>query len=185
MRGHTSLLQRKGCAIIGARNASLNAYKLTERVAAEISEGSFTIISGMARGIDAAAHLGSIKTGTIAVLANGVGMPYPRENTAVFSRLIEEGAALSEMPLITQPSAKLFPIRNRNIASLVTGVLIIEAALKSRSLITAKEPANRGIDVMAIPGSPLDPRSAGTNSLIKHGAALVQSAQDALAILTS
>ena len=107
MRGHTSLLQRKGCAIIGARNASLNAYKLTERVAAEIGEGGFTIISGIARGIDAAAHLGSIKTGTIAVLANGVGMPYPRENTAVFSRLIEEGAALSEMPLITQPSAKL------------------------------------------------------------------------------
>ena len=185
VRGHASLLQRKGCAIIGARNASLNACKLAERLGAEIGEGGFTIISGMARGIDAAAHLGSLKTGTIAVLANGVGIPYPRENAALFSRLIEEGVVLSEMPFITQPSPKLFPIRNRIIASLAKDELIIEAAVKSGALITAQEAANRSIDVMAIPGSPLDPRSAGTNSLIKDGAALVQNAQDVLAVLTS
>jgi DNA processing protein len=139
----------------------------------------------MARGIDTAAHLGSLKTGIIAVLANGVGIPYPRKNAALFSQLIKEGVVLSEMRFITQPSPKLFPIRNRIIASLAKDELIIEAAVKSGALITAQEAANRSIDVMAIPGSPLDPRSAGTNSLIKDGAALVQNAQDVLAVLTS
>ena len=185
VRGHASLLQRKGCVIIGARNASLNAYKLAERLGSEIGEGGFTIILGMARGIDTAAHLGSLKTGIIAVLANGVGIPYPRKNAALFSQLIKEGVVLSEMRFITQPSPKLFPIRNRIIASLAKDELIIEAAVKSGALITAQEAANRSIDVMAIPGSPLDPRSAGTNSLIKDGAALVQNAQDVLAVLTS
>ena len=111
----------------------------------------------MARGIDAAGHLGSLKTGSFAVLANGVGISYPRENAALFSPLIEEGFVLSEIPFITQPSPKLFPIRNRIIASLAKGVLIIEAAIKSGSLITAQEAAKRSIDVMALPSSPLDP----------------------------
>ena len=137
----------------------------------------------MARGVDGAAHEGSLKTGSIVVLANGIDIPYPRDNTDIYEKLQTDGLILSEMRIGTQPAARLFPSRNRIIASLSIGCLVIEAALKSGSLITAREAAERGADVMALPGSPLDPRAKGCNKLIQDGASLVQSPDDVKLLL--
>ena len=183
VKGHKSVLNTKGCALVGARNASINATRLAQSLATEIGEAGYTIISGLARGIDTAAHQGSLNTGTIAVLACGIDEIYPPENTELFSQIAEQGLLITETPFGTKPTPRLFPARNRIIASLSLGVCVIEAAFQSGSLITAREAAERGIEVMAIPGSPLDPRSQGTNRLIQDGAHLVQSAQDVLSIL--
>ena len=183
VKGHKSVLNTKGCALVGARNASINATRLAQSLATEIGEAGYTIISGLARGIDTAAHQGSLNTGTIAVLACGIDEIYPPENTELFSQIAEQGLLTTETPFGTKPTPRLFPARNRIIASLSLGVCVIETAFQSGSLITAREAAERGIEVMAIPGSPLDPRSQGTNRLIQDGAHLVQSAQDVLSIL--
>lgn len=182
--GHASLLNQKMLAIVGARNASINACKLTEKFAAEIGAADYVIVSGMARGIDRSAHLGSLVTGTVAVLAGGVDVIYPPENKDLYELITGSGCIISEMPLGTKPAPRLFPVRNRIIASLARACLVMEAAERSGSLITAREALERGADVMAIPGSPMDPRANGCNRLISNGTAqLVQSADDILTIL--
>ena len=138
-------------SVVGSRNASLNALNLTQLLCSEIGQAGYTIVSGMARGIDAAAHECSLTTGSIAVLAGGVDQVYPRENTRIYESLRDQGVLMSEMPTGMQPFAKHFPIRNRIIASLGIRLLVVEAGLKSGSLITAREAADRGRDVMAIP----------------------------------
>lgn len=181
--GDLSLLDKTVLAIVGARNASINACRLTKQFATALGQHDLVIISGMARGIDRAAHEGSLKTGSVAVLANGIDVPYPRDNTDIYNALKDHGLLMTEMRIGTQPAARLFPSRNRIIASLSIGCLVIEAALKSGSLITAREAVERGSDVMAIPGSPLDPRAQGCNALIQDGANLVQSPEDVIALL--
>lgn len=181
--GHPHLMQTNMLSIIGSRNASLNALNLTRNLAQEIGAAGYRIISGMARGIDAAAQEGSLDTGSIAVLAGGIDHVYPKENAKLYDRLKNEGLIISEMPFGMQPFARHFPIRNRIIASLGLGLLVIEANLKSGSLITAREAVDRGRDVMAIPGSPLDPRSKGCNKLLREGAILVEHAEDILDVI--
>ena len=183
VKGHKSLLNKKGCALVGARNASINATRLAQSLAMEIGQAGYSIISGLARGIDTAAHHGSLDTGTLSVLACGIDEIYPPENTDLFAQIAEQGLLITETPFGTKPTPRLFPARNSIIASLSLGVCVIEAAFQSGSLITAREAADRGIDVMAVPGSPLDPRTQGTNRLIQDGAHLVQTAQDILSIL--
>ena len=183
IKGQKTLLHKPMLAIVGARNASLNACRLTEHYAREIGAAGYVFISGMARGIDRAAHQGSLQTGTIAVLANGVDSPYPRDNEDIYTQITEMGLLVSEMPLGTIPAARLFPARNRIIASFCRACLVIEAALNSGSLITAREAADRQAEVMALPGSPLDPRAKGANALIQDGAHLIQSPQDVLDLL--
>ena len=179
--GHKHLVNKPGLGIVGARNASMNACKLAHSYARQIGNGGYTIISGLARGIDKASHEGSLATGTIAVLANGLDHIYPADHEELFNQIAQQGLILSERALGTKPNARLFPARNRLIASLSRAVLIVEAARNSGSMITAREAADRGVDVLAIPGSPLDPRSAGCNQLIKDGAYLVQSVDDIFA----
>ena len=183
-KGHTSLLNRASCAIVGARNASINATHLAKKLAGEIGQQGFIVTSGLARGIDAAAHHGALASGTIAVLANGIDEIYPPENAGLYKEIAERGLLITEMRYGTKPSSRLFPSRNRIIASLSKAVLVIEAALRSGSLITAREAADRGIEVMALPGSPQDPRSQGTNGLIRDGATLVQNVDDILNVLS-
>ena len=183
-KGHTSLLNRASCAIVGARNASINATHLAKKLAGEIGQQGFIVTSGLARGIDAAAHHGALASGTIAVLANGIDEIYPPENAGLYKEIAERGLLITEMRYGTKPSSRLFPSCNRIIASLSKAVLVIEAALRSGSLITAREAADRGIEVMALPGSPLDPRSQGTNGLIRDGATLVQNVDDILNVLS-
>lgn len=183
-KGHTSLLNRASCAIVGARNASINATHLAKKLAGEIGQQGFIVTSGLARGIDAAAHHGALASGTIAVLANSIDEIYPPENAGLYKEIAERGLLITEMRYGTKPSSRLFPSRNRIIASLSKAVLVIEAALRSGSLITAREAADRGIEVMALPGSPLDPRSQGTNGLIRDGATLVQNVDDILNVLS-
>ena len=178
--GHTHLMQKPSLSVVGSRNASLNALNLTRRLAGEIGQSDFIITSGLARGIDAAAHEGGLATGTIAVLAGGVDQIYPRENAKLYEQIRDEGLLLSEMPLGMQPFARHFPVRNRIVASLSRAVLVVEAGTKSGSLITAREASDRGRDVLAIPGSPLDPRAKGCNNLLRDGAVLVQDSRDIL-----
>ena len=177
-RGNLHLLQQPVIALVGARNASINAVRHAETLARELGEAGYIIASGMARGIDAAAHRGAMATGTIGVIAGGIDIIYPPENRNLFAQIVDEGLLLAEMRPGTAPTPRHFPTRNRIIASLALGVVVIEAAAKSGSLITAREAGERGGEVMAIPGSPLDPRSNGCNQLIRDGAILVQNASD-------
>lgn len=171
-------------AIVGARNASMNGRRLAAMLAREIGAGGHVIASGLARGIDGAAHDGALESGTIAVVAGGIDVVYPPEHAALHDRIAEQGAILAEQPIGTVPQARHFPSRNRIIAGLSVGVLVVEAASRSGSLITARRALDQGREVFAVPGSPLDPRCAGTNGLIKEGAAfLVESAGDVLRIL--
>lgn len=181
--GHQHLLTSTAVAIIGARNASLNAQKLAASFARKIGEHGLSIISGLARGIDTSAHQGSLDTGTIAVIANGIDQIYPAENKDLFHQIAHKGLILTERAVGAKPSARFFPARNRIIASLSKAVLVIEAARNSGSLITAREALDRNIEVMAVPGSPLDPRSAGCNSLIQDGAHLAQNAEEIIEII--
>lgn len=179
-KGHRELLKRPSFAIVGARNASLNARKLARRLASELGESGLVITSGLARGIDAAAHEGALESGTIAALAGGIDSIFPPENRDLHHRIAEQGLLVAESPPGTQPKASHFPRRNRIVSGLSKGVLVVEAALRSGSLITARLALDQGREVFAIPGSPLDPRAKGANDLIRQGAVLTESAQDVL-----
>lgn len=181
--GQLPLLIRPAIAIVGSRNASAAGARIAANIADGLAQADYVIVSGFARGIDTAAHVAALARGTIAVFAGGLDVIYPPENAALYGKLKEEGLVVSEMPPGTQPIAKLFPRRNRLISGLSAGVVVVEAALRSGSLITARFALEQGRDVMAVPGSPLDPRAQGANSLIKQGAPLVESAEDVLAAL--
>jgi DNA processing protein len=185
VRGSLTCLARPAVAIVGSRNASITGRKFAMQIARGIGEAGFAIASGLARGIDAAAHAGSLATGTIAVFAGGLDCPYPPENVELGEQIVASGGAhVSEMPLGWEPRARDFPRRNRIISGLSLGVVVVEAANRSGSLITARRAADQGRLVFAVPGSPLDPRSGGTNSLIREGAMLVTSAADIIAEIT-
>lgn len=178
--GHYSLLNKPCFGIVGARNASLSGRKMAEKLAEELGKQGYVIVSGLARGIDAAAHAKALGTGTIAALAGGVDIVYPEENRALYDRLTHEGCLISDQPVGTEPRAVLFPRRNRLISGLSVGVAVVEAAHKSGSLITAHMALDQGREVFAVPGSPLDPRARGANDLIRQGAVLTESAADIL-----
>jgi DNA processing protein len=183
VRGELAALARPTVAIVGARNASAAGIKFAERLARELGETGLVIASGLARGIDAAAHRGSLATGTVAAIAGGHNSIYPPEHTALADAIAENGVVLSEMPLGHEPRARDFPRRNRLISGLAAGVVVIEAAQRSGSLITARMALEQGREVFAVPGSPLDPRCEGTNNLLKQGAAPVTEAADVTAAL--
>ncbi|MGJ3648391.1 DNA-processing protein DprA [Sphingomonas sp. GlSt437] len=178
VRGDTALFDRHGVALVGARNASAAAIRFARELAHALSGPDMAIISGLARGIDTAAHQGAIERGTIAVIACGIDMVFPPENAALQARIASEGLLVTEYPPGTEPLARHFPQRNRIIAGLALGTVVVEAAPKSGSLITARLAAEMGREVMAVPGSPLDPRAQGCNLLIRDGATLVQTADD-------
>jgi DNA processing protein len=183
VRGEIASLGRPMVAMVGSRNASGAGIKFAERLARELGDAGLVVVSGLARGIDAAAHRGSLSTGTVAVLAGGHGQVYPPEHRELLEDVVVEGAAVSEMPLDWEPRARDFPRRNRLISGLSAGVVVVEAAKRSGSLITARMALEQGREVFAVPGSPLDPRADGTNGLLKEGAALVTSADDVLSVL--
>lgn len=183
--GDLSLLPKKGLGVVGSRNASLAGRKLTEMLAQKVAAAGYMITSGLARGIDSAAHQMSLASGTIAVVAGGIDVIYPRENEKLYRDIAAQGAIVAESPFGTEPLARHFPRRNRIISGLSLGVLVVEAAEKSGSLITAKMAVEQNREVFAIPGSPLDPRSDGTNALIKDGAHITTSADDILSVLNS
>lgn len=176
--GQLHLLDEPTLSIVGARNASLAGVRLAQRIAGQLGQHGYVIASGLARGIDAAAHHGSLETGTIAALAGGLDQPYPPENRELYAEIAERGVVLSEMPFGWQPRAKDFPRRNRLVAGIGHGLLVVEAAYRSGSLISARLANDMGRLVFAVPGSPLDPRAAGTNRLLKEGAVLVTDADD-------
>ncbi|GAA2819429.1 DNA processing protein [Aminobacter aminovorans] len=170
-------------AIVGARNASLAGIKMARMLASELGRNGYCVISGLARGIDTAAHQGSLDTGTVGVLAGSIDRPYPPENTRLCDEIAERGAIVSEMPFGWEPRAQDFPRRNRIVAGLALGLVVVEAAQRSGSLISARLAGELGRLVFAVPGSPLDPRAAGTNGLLKDGATLVTEAADVLEAL--
>ncbi len=179
VRGDRATLMRPMIAIVGSRNASGAGLKFAGQLARELGEVGFVVISGLARGVDQSAHRSSIATGTVAVLAGGHDCIYPPEHGDLLASIMaQEGAAISEMPLGHEPRARDFPRRNRLISGASLGVVVVEAAHRSGSLITARMAAEQGREVFAVPGSPLDPRAAGTNDLIKQGATLVTEASD-------
>jgi DNA processing protein len=178
VRGPLDVLMRPMIAIVGSRNASGAGLKFASQLARDLGEAGFLIISGLARGIDQAAHRATIQSGTIAVLAGGHDKIYPPEHEDLLAALLEHGGAISEMPIGHVPRARDFPRRNRLISGAALGVVVVEAAHRSGSLITARMAAEQGREVFAVPGSPLDPRAAGTNDLIKQGATLVTEAAD-------
>ncbi len=180
VKGDIALAHRSCCAMVGARNASAAGLRFTRDVAAALGEAGLTVVSGLARGIDGAAHAGSLPTGTVAVLGGGIDIPYPNENAKLYAEIAERGLLIAETPVGTQPQARHFPRRNRLISGLSLGVLVVEAALRSGSLITARMALEQGREVFAVPGSPLDPRCRGTNRLIRDGAVLTESADDVL-----
>ena len=171
-------------AVVGARNASIKAQRLAQKLAEDLTDNGYVVVSGLARGIDAAAHNGALAGGTIAVIAGGIDIQYPPENAVLHDSIAEAGLLLAEMPPSTKPSPRHFPIRNRIISSLSLGVVVVEAAQRSGSLITAREGAERGGEVMAVPGSPLDPRAEGCNYLIREGATLVRHVEDIIDCLS-
>lgn len=179
VKGEGGVFRLPTIAIVGARNASLAGIKMARTLATDLGRDGYGIVSGLARGIDTAAHQGSISTGTIGVLAGGLDMPYPPENVGLCDEIVERGGAIvSEMPFGWQPRAQDFPRRNRLVAGIALGLVVVEAAQRSGSLISARLAAEMGRLVFAVPGSPLDPRAAGTNGLLKDGATLVTEAAD-------
>lgn len=184
VRGHTGALMADMIAIVGSRNASAAGMKFAQSLSRDLAEAGFIIVSGLARGIDQAAHRASMQSGTVAVLAGGHERIYPPEHEDLLLSIVTgAGAAISEMPLTHGPRAADFPRRNRLISGAAVAVVIVEAAQRSGSLITARMAAEQGREVFAVPGSPLDPRSAGANDLIKQGAALVTSAEDIINVV--
>jgi DNA processing protein len=182
-RGDLSLATRPCVAVVGARNASAAAVKLARDFAGALSAAGFTVVSGLARGIDGAAHRGAMPA-TIGVIASGIDVVYPPEHAALQEEVATRGLLLAEQVPGTEPRGRHFPSRNRIIAGLASGTLVVEAAPKSGSLITARLAAESGREVMAIPGSPLDGRATGCNQLIRDGAVLVQSPEDVIELLT-
>jgi DNA processing protein len=180
VRGTHAVLMRPMIAIVGSRNASGAGLKFASRLARDLSDAGFVIASGLARGIDQSAHRASIEGGTVAMLAGGHDKVYPPEHEDLLAAIIASGGAISEMPLGHVPRARDFPRRNRLISGAALGVIVVEAALRSGSLITARIAAEQGREVFAVPGSPLDPRAAGTNDLIKQGATLITEASDVI-----
>ena len=184
VQGDVTLLATRAVALVGGRNASVNGCRIAEDLAAELARAGLVIVSGMARGIDAAAHAGALAAGrTIAVVAGGLDIPYPPEHADLQRRIAATGAVVTEAPPGTVPQSRHFPRRNRIIAGLALGVVVVEAAPRSGSLITARLATEAGREVFAVPGSPLDPRSRGGNDLIRQGAVLVETAADVLANL--
>ncbi len=183
MRGNLAALARPMVAMVGSRNASAAGLKFAERLARELGEAGFVIVSGLARGIDAAAHRASLDSGTIAVLAGGPDRVYPEQHADLLDAILRQGAGITEMPFGYDPRAQDFPRRNRLISGLSLGVVIVEAAKRSGSLITARFALEQGREVFAVPGSPIDPRAEGTNGLLKQGATLVTEASDVIAAL--
>ncbi len=182
--GNAHLLQRPAVAIVGARNASANGRQFARRLAADLS-GQFglLVVSGLARGIDTAAHEGSLAGGTCAVVAGGPEVIYPPENDRLHAAIVESGAVVSEQPLATEPQARHFPRRNRIISGIAAGVVVVEASERSGSLITARLALEQGREVFAVPGSPVDPRCGGPNHLLREGATLVRHAGDVVEVL--
>jgi DNA processing protein len=182
-RGNLKALGLPFVAVVGARNASAAGVKFTERLARDLGEAGFGIVSGLARGIDAAAHKASLASGTVAVVAGGHDRVYPPEHAGLLQEILTEGASISEMPLGWEPRARDFPRRNRLISGMALGVVVVEAAKRSGSLITARLALEQGREVFAVPGSPLDPRAEGANGLLKQGAILVTQAADIIPVL--
>ena len=180
VQGDLKLLERPLVAIVGARNASAAACRFARQLAYDLGQQGAVVVSGLARGIDTAAHEGSIETGTIGVIAGGLDVFYPPENETRQRAMAERGLVIAEMAPGTEPRARHFPYRNRIIAGLSQGTVVVEAAPRSGSLITARLAGEQGREVMAVPGSPLDPRAQGCNQLIRDGATLVQNAADVL-----
>ncbi|MSP83700.1 MAG: DNA-protecting protein DprA [Alphaproteobacteria bacterium] len=181
LRGRCDILARPMVSVVGARNASAAGRKTAGDIAGGLCTAGFVVASGLARGIDAAVHAAALASGTVAVVAGGVDVVYPQENRGLFDAILAQGAIIGEQPPGTVPQATHFPRRNRIISGLARGVVVIEAAFGSGSLITARFAAEQGREVFAVPGSPLDPRARGTNDLIRHGATLTESAADVVA----
>ncbi|MGQ0484789.1 MAG: DNA-processing protein DprA [Hyphomicrobiales bacterium] len=184
IKGEALLADKPAVAIVGARNASALGRKFARQLAAEIGAAGFVIVSGMARGIDTAAHEAALAAGTAAVLAGGIDVIYPPENQALHDEIGKTGLLITEMIPGTAPRAEFFPRRNRIISGMVRAVIVVEAALRSGSLITARLAAEQGREVFAVPGSPLDPRAEGCNKLIRDGASLLTRAADVLDALS-
>ena len=178
--GRTELLARPSVAIVGARIASAAGQRFARALARDLGEAGYVIVSGMARGVDGAAHEGSLKTGSVAVLGGGIDDVYPLEHEGLYERLADQGCIVSEVEVGRRAQARDFPRRNRLISGFSQGVVVVEAELRSGSLITARLAAEQGREVFAVPGSPLDPRARGTNDLIRQGAILCEGAEDVL-----
>jgi DNA processing protein len=184
VQGHPEILDRRAVAMVGSRNASANGQHVAEAMAEELAAAGLVVVSGMARGIDAAVHRGALRGGaTVACVAGGIDMPYPPEHADLQAEIAGVGAVVAEAPPGTAPQSRHFPRRNRIIAGLSLGVVVVEAALRSGSLITVRHAQEAGREVYAVPGSPLDPRCRGANDLIRQGAGLVETAADVLADL--
>jgi len=181
--GDVAILQRDMVAIVGARNASALGAKFAARLANDLGQAGLIIVSGLARGIDSAAHSGALASGTVAVVAGGIDIVYPPENQPLYEKIAAQGAIVAELPLHMAPLPRHFPRRNRLISGLARGVVVIEAAERSGSLITANYALEQGREVFAVPGSPLDPRARGANRLIRDGATLTENAEDVLSAL--
>ncbi len=185
VKGHAALFEKPAVAVVGTRNASGVGKKMARQLAADLGAAGYAVVSGLARGIDGAAHAAALDTGTIAVVAGGVDVIYPPENEELTRDIAERGAIISERPPGHQPTARDFPRRNRLISGLAQGVVVVEAAAKSGTLITARFALEQGREVFAVPGSPLDPRCQGANRLIRDGATLVETAEDILESLAA
>ncbi|MGD9667882.1 MAG: DNA-processing protein DprA [Hyphomicrobiaceae bacterium] len=184
VRGNAGLLTRPAVAVVGSRQASAAGHKLTRQFAHGLGHAGYVVVSGLARGIDAAAHEAALDTGTVAVVAGGVDIVYPPENTILTQAIAENGAIVSDMPPGFQPRAKDFPRRNRIISGIALGILVVEAARRSGTLVTARLAGEQGREVFAVPGHPLDPRAEGTNGLLKRGATLVTEPADIIEALS-
>jgi DNA processing protein len=182
-RGNLEFASQNSVAMVGARNASAGACRFARSLALELGREGLIVVSGLARGIDTAAHVGALSSGTIAVIGGGIDITYPPENSALQDEVAEKGLLIAEQPPGIEPRARHFPYRNRIIAGLAQGTVVIEAAPRSGSLITARLAAEAGREVMAVPGSPLDPRARGCNQLIREGATLVQDAAEIVELI--
>lgn len=183
LRGNAEALARPSVAVVGARNASSLGIRMARGMAAGLASAGMTVTAGLARGIDTAAHEASVDFGTVAVMAGGIDVIYPAENRALADRICDLGCLLTEQPPGVQPVARHFPARNRIVSGLSAGVVVIEAAHRSGTLITARCAADQGREVMAVPGHPIDARASGCNALIRDGAVLVRNADDVLAVI--
>ncbi|SCA57576.1 DNA processing single strand binding protein [Candidatus Terasakiella magnetica] len=185
LRGHAHLMTKKSIAIVGARNASINGCKFAAQLARELGQGGLLVVSGLARGVDGAAHAASLETGTVGVQGGGVDVIYPKENHSLYKEMIQRGCVIAEPKISTQPQARHFPRRNRIISGMCRAIIVVEASPRSGSLISARMALEQGREVFAVPGSPLDPRSKGTNALIRDGAHLVENAENIFQVLNS
>lgn len=184
VRGHAALMARPCVGMVGARNASAAACRFARSLARDLAAGGVTVVSGLARGVDTAAHVGALSGGTIGVIASGIDIVFPPENAELQEQVAVQGLLIAEQPPGAEPRARNFPYRNRIIAGLSLGTVVVEAAPKSGSLITARLAGEFGREVMAVPGSPIDPRAQGCNHLIREGATLVQNAADVIEQIT-